>query len=320
MCESISVPTVLVTGATGFVGSSLSRYLVDFSDFEVRGSSRRLDDMETNCDMYCAELSAGFDWSEVLFGVDVVIHTAARVHVMDDRCSDPLTEFRKVNVVGTLNLARQAVQAGVKRFVYISTIKVHGEQTQMGVPFRHDDILQPVDPYAVSKMEAEIALQQLARESQLEVVIIRPPLVYGPEVKANFKALIQWLRRGVFLPFGLLCENKRSFVSLANLIDLIVTCIDHPAAVNQIFLVCDGEDLSTVELLQRLARAMRRSVVLIPVPISILTVLFVLLKKSNVLNRLCRSLQIDMVRTQELLDWVPPVSVDEGLRRSVSCI
>ncbi len=204
------------------------------------------------------DLDSVTDWTAALQNIDVVVHAAARVHVMDDVVTDPLEEYRRVNVAGTLNLARQAVAAGAKRFIFISSIKVNGEGTTLGKPYRADDLSKPVDPYGISKMEAEQGLQQIAMETGMEVVSIRPPLVYGPGVKANFQAMIRWVNMGIPLPLGAI-HNKRSLVALDNLADLIVTCIDHPAAANQTFLAGDGEDLSTTELLQRMAKAMGKT-------------------------------------------------------------
>lgn len=184
-------------------------------------------------------------------GHGVVIHSAARVHVMDEQSADPLAEFRKMNVDGTLNLARQAAAAGVRRFIFISSIKVNGEGTVLGKPYTAMDTPSPQDPYGISKMEAEQGLRQIAQDTGMEVVIIRPVLVYGPGVKANFRSMVNWMNKGVPLPLGSI-YNKRSMVALDNLVDLVVTCIDHPAAANQTFLESDGEDLSTTEMLRRI--------------------------------------------------------------------
>ena len=268
--------------------------------------------------MVRAQLSPDEDWSDALIGVSVVVHCAARVHVMNDESADPLEEFRRVNVHGTLRLASQAAAAGAKRFVFLSSIKVNGEQTQFGEPFTADQQPNPGDPYGVSKMEAEVGLRALAWETGMEVVIIRPPLVYGPGVKANFLTMMRWLRRGLPLPLGAVTGNRRSLVALDNLIDLIVTCIDHPAAANQIFLVSDRESLSTDALLRRMGVALGRPARLIPVPVSLLQLGATLLGKSAVAQRLCGSLEIDMSKTRELLGWVPPVSADEGFRRTAA--
>ena len=236
---------------------------------------------------------------------------------MKELAVDPLTVYRQVNVEGTAHLARQAAAAGVRRFVFVSSIKVNGEFTNMGKPFTADDGPAPEDPYGISKHEAEQLLRQIAAETGMEVVIIRPPLVYGPGVKANFMAMMRWLDRGVPLPLAAITENRRSLVALDNLVDLIVTCIEHPSAANQTFLVADGEDVSTAELLQRMARAMNRKARLLPVPVWMLEQAAVLLGKRDVARRLCGSLQLDTTHTRQRLGWVPPIDLDEGLRRAV---
>jgi len=236
---------------------------------------------------------------------------------MEDTAANPLDEFRRVNVQGTLNLARQAAAAGVRRFVFVSSIKVNGEMTQLGRPFTADDAPAPLDAYGVSKMEAEQGLREIALQTGMEMVIIRPPLVYGPGVKANFAAMMRWLRYGVPLPLGVI-HNQRSLVSLENLVDLLVTCITHPAAANQTFLVSDGEDVSTTELLRRMGQAMGKPARLLPVPGSWLKLAAGLVGKGDVAQRLCGSLQVDISKTRELLGWVPPVSLDEGLRRAAA--
>ena len=215
---------------------------------------------------------------------------------------------------GTLNLARQAAAAGVRRFVFVSSIKVNGEVTQLGRPFTADDAPAPLDAYGVSKMEAEEGLRAIASQTGMEVVIVRPALVYGPGVKANFAAMMRWLRRGVPLPLGAI-HNQRSLVALDNLVDLIVTCLTHPAAANQTFLVSDGEDVSTTELLRRMGQALSRPARLIPVPVSWLKLAAAMVVKPDVAQRLCASLQVDIEKTRRLLGWTPPLSLDEGLRR-----
>lgn len=261
-------------------------------------------------------LASDTDWSEALKNVEQVVHLAARVHVMNDKSSDPLGDFRRVNVEGTANLARQAAAAGVKRFIYMSSIKVNGEFTEVGEPFTADDLPAPEDPYGISKNEAEQSLRQITAETGMEVVIIRPPLVYGPGVKANFESMMRWLARGVPLPLAAITENRRSLVALDNLVDLIVTCLNHPAAANQTFLVSDGEDLSTAQLLKRMGVAMGHPARLFYVPPALLKVGAGLINKPGIYQRLCGSLQIDITKTRQLLGWTPPVPVDEGLRRT----
>ena len=259
------------------------------------------------------DLGPDTDWSQSVAGVDVVIHTAARVHMMHEPAADPLPEYRRVNVQGTLNLARQAAAAKVRRFIFLSSIKVNGEETTLGVPFKADDVPAPMDAYGISKREAEDGLRKLASERGIEVVVIRPPLVYGPGVKANFLSMMRWLSKGSPLPLGAV-RNKRSLVALDNLVDLIVTCINHSAAANQTFLVSDGEDLSTTELLSRTGVALGRPARLISVPVSILRMTAFLVGKGEISRRLCSSLQVDISKSRELLGWVPPISVDEALR------
>jgi nucleoside-diphosphate-sugar epimerase len=309
---------VLVTGASGFVGRAICRALI--GRCQVRGAFRKPSESSSHdgIELVPGNLSADFDWTDALVGVSVVVHCAARVHVMYEASSDPLTEFRRVNVDGTLRLAQQAAAAGVKRFVFLSSIKVNGDQTQLGEPFTADQQPNPRDPYGVSKMEAEEGLHALMRETGMEVVIIRPPLVYGPGVKANFLAMMRWLRRGIPLPLGAVTGNKRSLVALDNLVDLIILCLDHPAAANQTFLVSDGESLSTAALLQRMGSVLGRPARLIPVPLSLLKLGATLLGKPEVAQRLCGSLEVDISKAREMLGWVPPISVDEGLRRTAA--
>lgn len=307
---------VLLTGCTGFVGSSvLTRLCRDGMEVVACSRAEMLKTPSEARYMRVAGLDSSTDWTPALDGGEVVIHSAARVHVMHDQSSDPLAEFRKVNVEGTLNLARQAAAAGVRRFIFISSIKVNGEGTPVNGPYLADAQAAPADPYGISKMEAEQGLRALATETGMEVVIIRPVLVYGPGVKANFLSMMRWLHKGVPLPFGAI-HNRRSLVALDNLVDLIVTCIDHPAAANQAFLVSDGEDLSTSELLSRMGTALGKPARLLPVPSWLLEAGAAMLGKRALSQRLCGSLQVDISKTRELLNWTPPVSVDEALRKT----
>jgi UDP-glucose 4-epimerase len=307
---------VLVTGSGGFLGAALCSALS--AKLPVRGVVRvsRAPGLLAEFETVFGELSGEFDWSEALIGVRVVVHCAARVHVMNDTSSNPLADFRRVNVDGTLHLARQAAASGIKRFVFLSSIKVNGEEMQPDGPFKADQQPDPRDPYGVSKMEAEAGLMRVAQETDMEVVIIRPPLVYGPGVKGNFSAMLRWLQRGIPLPLAAVNGNRRSFVALDNLLSLIVTCLDHPAAANQTFLVSDGESLSTAELLRRMGSALGRPARLLPVPVSWLKMGASLLGKPELAQRLCGSLEVDITKTRELLGWTPPISVDEGLRRT----
>lgn len=308
----------LITGGNGFVGRALISHVLA-RGCEVRISLRRQPRADQIVGLETVEidsLSSKTDWTVALRDVDQVVHLAARVHIMNDKSADPLAEFRRVNFEGTANLARQAAVAGVRRFVYLSSIKVNGEFTEVGQPFTADDDPAPEDPYGVSKHEAERALCQIAAETGMEVVIIRSPLVYGPGVKANFESMIRWLVRGVPLPLAAVTQNRRSLVAIDNLVDLIRTCLIHPAAANQTFLVSDGEDLSTASLLKRMGAALGHPARLFYVPPSMLQIGAGLVNKPGIYQRLCGSLQLDIAKTRVLLDWTPPVSVDEGLRRT----
>jgi nucleoside-diphosphate-sugar epimerase len=271
---------------------------------------------ETQQQYVVDDLTATTDWAFAVAGQQVVIHAAARVHVINETASDPLTAFQVVNVDATLNLARQAVSAGVKRFVFISSIKVNGESTEPGHAFTEADTPNLQDAYGQSKHEAEQGLRQLSADTGMEVVIIRPPLVYGPGVKANFASLMRAVQRGWPLPLGAV-HNQRSLVALDNLVDLIVTCITHPQAANQTFLVSDGQDLSTTELVRGMAQAAGVPARLLPVPVWALKTGASLLGKGDAVQRLCGNLQVDISKARTLLGWNPPISVDEGLRRAV---
>lgn len=308
---------LLVTGATGFIGRALIKKILTMPEYHVSTAVRRISsDFVSEIKQHnIGEISKNTDWVTALEKIDCVIHTAARVHIMADSAKDPLEEFRRVNTMGALNLARQAAESGVKRFVYLSSIKVNGEISPAGKPFTENDNFIPKDPYALSKYEAEVGLFQLANETQMEVVIIRPPLVYGPGVKANFLKMIKWLSKKVPLPFGAI-RNKRSLVALDNLVDLILICVKHPNAANQVFLVSDGDDLSTTELFKRVAKALGEKVRLVAVNQRLLEMSLRLLAKNNLALRLCGTLQVDISKAKKLLNWKPPVSVDEGLRKT----
>lgn len=276
----------------------------------MRGTSRHA------ADVVVTEMGPDTDWSRALAGCSAVVHAAARVHVITEVAEDPLARFRHVNVAGTLNLAAQAAAAGVRRFVFVSSVKVNGEGTMEHRPFTASDAPAPQDPYGISKDEAEQGLRQIAQDTGMEVVIVRPPLVYGPGVKANFASLMRALQYGLPLPLGAVTQNRRSLVALDNLVDLLLTCVDHPAAANQTFLVSDGEDLSTAELLRRMGLAMGRRARLLPVPPALLKLGAMALGKADMVQRLLGSLQVDITHTHQTLGWTPPIGVDEGLRRA----
>ncbi|KNZ31778.1 MAG: hypothetical protein AD742_14890 [Methylibium sp. NZG] len=310
----------LVTGSNGFVGSSLIRHLLADPGQRVVAVQRHSKPtphpvgVET---LQIDALDAHTDWRPVLAQVDAVVHLAARVHVMRDDATDPLAEFRRVNVDGSLQLARQAAQAGVRRFVYVSSIKVNGEHTLPGQPFAATDTPQPRDAYGISKHEAELGLRRLADSSGMELVIVRPPLVYGPGVRANFRSMMQWLTRGIPLPFGAI-HNQRSLVALDNLCDLIAVCTRHPDAPGGTFLAGDGEDVSTTQLLRRLGTALGYPARLIGVPPAALSAFFSLAGKADVSRRLFNSLQVDIGEARTRLGWRPPIGLDEGLRRAAA--
>lgn len=308
---------VLVTGANGFVGQAVCADL-PARGYRVLAAVRPPAELAEQVGMQrmvMSDIDEHTDWSAALSGVDSVVHLAARVHLMRETAANPLAEFRAVNVALTLNLARQAALAGVRRFVFVSSVKVNGESTPFGQPFTADDVPRPLDYYGMSKFEAEQALMQLAEQTGMELVIIRPPLVYGPGVKANFQMMLHWLRKGVPLPLGAL-DRPRSFVGLSNLVDLIATCLNHRAAANQVFLVSDGEDLTVSALLQRTAAALRIPSRLLPVPLSILRMGGRIFGKDDIVQRLCDTLQVDIEKTRRLLGWEPPISVDAELART----
>lgn len=300
---------IFLTGASGFVGSAVLSHL---KGFEVYAAGRT--EVHSADKFFKKNICGAEIFSDCLGDVDVVIHCAARAHVMNDRSADPILEYRKVNVEGTLNLAKQASQAGVKRFIFISSIKVNGESTNGTSAFKAEDDPSPQDPYGISKLEAELALKSLSRESQMEIVIIRPPLVYGPGVKGNFLTMINMMRRGVPLPLSNI-NNKRSFVSLENLVDLINVCLSHPAAANQTFLVSDDSDVSTPALLKAVAQSMNAPIRMFYFPVSLLKFILKILGKDNITEKLIGSLQLDISFTKTTLNWKPPLTFEEGVRR-----
>ncbi|EJK2994574.1 SDR family oxidoreductase [Vibrio cholerae] len=299
---------VLITGYSGFIGSHLVDALSPSDNINLLGRSQ-----PPPCNIHLnANIDPNSDYSAVLNDVEVVVHIAARVHVMNDNSSDPLNEFRQVNTSGTINLATQAVKAGVRRFIFLSSIKVNGESSLFSKPFKEYDIRRPKDFYGQSKSEAEKLLIELAEETGLEVVVIRPTLVYGPGVKANFAALMGLVLKGMPLPFGCITENKRSLVYVNNLVDLIITCIDHPKAANQVFLISDDHDLSTSEIVREMAIALGKPSWQLPIPIWCYKLAGKLFSKSDVVERLTGSLQVDISHTKETLGWKPPHSLREG--------
>ncbi|KGJ94234.1 UDP-glucose 4-epimerase family protein [Thalassotalea sp. ND16A] len=307
---------IIVTGANGFVGLPLLHKLIE-SNHKVIPVVRHHVSFNGSLSPFIIDsLTSTNDWSKALVDVDIVIHSAARVHVMNDIASNPLEEFREVNTRATLNLAKQASEAGVKRFIFISSIKAGGENSRLGCPLSESREYTPEDPYGLSKYEAEQQLLELAKNSKMEVVIIRPTLIYGPGVKANFETMMKWASKPIPLPFGAI-NNKRSLVSIDNLISLIEVCLTHPKAKNQIFYVNDGNDLSTSDLLIKLYKSFKNRTPLIPVPANIIKLLFKLIGKSDYSDRLLGSLQVDISKAKTLLNWEPPYSVDESIDKTV---
>ena len=314
-----SAQRVLVTGAGGFIGRAACTAL-QRRGHSVLGALRKRDpahESELIDYLSMGDMDESTNWSSALKGIDSVVHLAARVHLMNDTASDPLSEFRRFNVDLTLNLARQAASAGVRRFVFVSSVKVNGENTPFGQPFTAEDMPRPTDFYGISKHEAEQLLVQLAESTGMEVVIIRPVLVYGAGVRANFYQMMDWLKKGVPLPLKAL-DNQRSLLALDNLVDMIATCLSHPSAANQTFLVSDGEDLTVSELMERTSMALGRKARLLTMPMALLKLIGRVFGKQAVIHRLCEPLQVDIMKSRQLLGWSPPVSVDLALKKTAN--
>ena len=308
---------LLLTGATGFIGSALQQRIVMDENYDLTIAVRKIEKLsEAARTVRVDDLTADTDWTDALQDIDVVIHTAARVHVMDDESVDPLVEFRQVNVEGTLNLAQQAVEAGVKRFIFISSIKVNGEGTEIGKPYTADSKPNPIDPYGISKYEAEQGLFKIAQKTGLEVVIIRPTLVYGENVKGNFRSLMKWTYKGLPLPIGGITTNLRSLVSINNLTDFIITCVDHKNAKNQVFLISDDDDISTAGLLDKIANSLGVKNKALPVPTNMIKTAANILGKPGIAQRLSGSLQVDIEKSKTLLDWQPKYTTDESIQKT----
>lgn len=303
---------ILLTGGSGFLGAHLLTALN--SPCNTLGRNKPINN--TIGKHFFSELGNNSYDPNIFIGLKVLIHCAARVHLMADDSINPLENYRDVNTAGTLNLARQAVESGVKRFIFISTIKVNGEETELNIPFTASDIRSPKDFYGQSKSEAEEQLLQLAEETGLEVVIIRPTLIYGPGVKANFASLFNLVSKGFPLPFGCITDNKRSLVSVKNVVDLIVTCIDHPKAVNQVFLVSDDNDVSTASMVKHMFHALNKSSRIFPVPVWCYRFMGKVLGKQDVVNRILGSLQVDISHTKKMLGWTPPQTLEDGFKET----
>ncbi|MES2675604.1 MAG: SDR family oxidoreductase [Pseudomonadota bacterium] len=307
---------VMVTGAGGFVGSAVLHKLISL-DIPVCGVVRTATSGCSTEVTVKGDMDATTDWADTLKDIDVVVHCAARAHIMDDKAKNPLAAFRKNNVEATLNLCRQAANAGVKRFIFISSVKVNGEATTSNQKFSADDLPAPLDPYGISKWEAEQGLRMLASETGIEVVIIRPPLVYGSRVKGNFQSLLKLAKTGIPLPLGDI-SNRRSMIFIENLVDFIVLTLKHPAAANETFLVADEDDLSTAQLLQELRQFMKVPVRIFSVPQICLYCLGSVTRTTAIVERLCGSLCLDVTKTKNMLGWKPTFTAREGLQQTVT--
>lgn len=305
--------SILVTGASGFIGSQLLNQLKSENTIVLGRTKPKGGPYDKFLEK---DLIDSHDLKDLLINVNVVVHLAARVHVMSNDMCNSLEMFREINTRATINLANQAAKANVKRFVFVSTIKVNGEATDSDEPFTAADVHAPEDEYGISKAEAETELFEIGKATGMEVVVIRPTLVYGPGVKANFASLMNLVSKGVPLPFGCIRDNRRSLVSVTNLVDLIVTCIDHPKAANQVFLVSDDHDVSTSEMVLQMARVLGGAQWQIPVPRWCYQLLGKLLGKQDVVDRLLGSLQVDITHTKETLNWTPPQSLEEGFKQT----
>lgn len=301
---------ILVTGADGFVGSALVKKLLTDGVHSPIAAVRKL---KKNVDYGCPVIELGDiskveRWHEYFCGIDVIVHTAGRVHITNEKSTDPLGEFRKINVIPTIKMADAAAKSGVRRFIFLSSIKVNGEFTQLNTPFRADDTPKPVDPYGLSKLEAELGLFEVGNRTGMEIVCVRPTLIYGPGVKGNFLSLLRLINFPITLPIPLggITHNKRSFLGLSNCVDLLVKCINNKRAANNIFLAADGQDISTAELIRFIGKALDRGVILIAVPTGILTLILKILKKGFISDRLLSNLQVDIEKNKALLDWQAP--------------
>lgn len=309
---------ILVTGASGFIGKNVVQKAISLG-FVVNTASRSPQKCTADVTSFVVDSVDEYtNWNNALKNCEAVIHLAARVHITRELVENSLFEFRKVNVIGTINLARQAASVGVRRFIFVSSIGVNGSET-FEQPYSPDDIASPHSAYSISKYEAELALMNLSSQTGMEVVIVRPPLVYGPKAPGNFGLLLRFVSSGIPLPFGSI-NNKRSFVSLDNLTDFLFICLQHPHASGQIFLVSDGEDVSTSEFLRRTAQAMGSNQLLFPIPVFILKFLANLMGKRDMSQRLFGSLQVDITKSRCVLGWAPTNSLDEGLKKAVKDI
>ena len=308
---------VLVTGANGFIGRALTESLVSAGRFQVLAMVRCKTSLPDRVEPLIADLLDEIDWVPLLADVDVIVHLAGRAHVLDEKENDPLLAYRRINVEATRRLAQCAAAAGVKRFIFVSTIKVNGEHTNGHAPFKNDDAANPADPYSLSKYEAELMLQDIASQSDMELVIIRPPLVYGPGVKGNFATMLAWLESGIPLPLGAI-NNRRSLLALDNFCEFLSLCVTHPDAGGHTLLISDGEDLSTTGLLQALKAGMHAHTWLLPVPAGIVRLLAIITGHRVRADRVLGNLQLDPAETFRLTGWRPPKRAQDALRETAA--
>lgn len=310
---------IAVTGSSGFIGRSLCPALLN-RGYAVRSAVRSLQSVSRDLDntekVAVGDISSDTDWQDTLRGIDVVIHLAALVHVMKAASEDRFAEYRQINTDGTARLALMAAEAGVKRFVFLSSIKVNGEATEV-LGFSESDTPNPKDNYAISKWEAEQTLHKVAKDTGMEIVILRPPLVYGPHVRANFLRLLDMVNKNIPLPLSSI-NNKRSMIYIGNLIDVIVRCIKNPNAANQIFLLSDGHDVSTPDLIRMIAEAMGKKARLFPCPVSFLKMIGKITGKTAEVERLVSSLRIDNTKIRRELNWTPPFTMEHGIRMTAN--
>lgn len=308
---------ILITGATGFIGSALMEYFSKAQNICVIGMVRTMNNVstDTNVEFRLGEVGSSDKLDIYLNDIDVIIHTAGRAHVMNNNLVNSIDKFRQINTFGTLELASLAAEAGVKRFIFLSTIKVNGEATDLASPFSIDNIEKPQDPYGISKYEAEIGLREISKETDMEITTIRLPLVYGMGVKGNFNDLISTLSLRIPLPLASITNNRRSMVGLDNLLSLISKCVTNPKAANQTFFVSDNNDMSTYHLLKLLGCSIGKPAILFKFPISILILISKIFNIENRIQRLIGTLQVDISHTCHRLDWDPPFSVEQGFKR-----
>jgi nucleoside-diphosphate-sugar epimerase len=308
---------ILVTGAFGFIGTELCNALTQ-RGCHVRKGTRAKNARNLEDTFEIGNIGPETNWEPALKDIDAVVHLAARVHVMNEKSTDPSKDFGLVNVLGTEKLANSAVKAGVKRFIFLSTVKVNGEFSRRDSSgFTEQDFPNPQDAYAVSKWETEQLLNRISQKSNLEVVIVRSPLVYGPGVKANYLRLMKYIEMGLPLPFKSV-KNLRSYVSLTNLVDFLILCLENQNVAGETFLVSDNEDISTAQLIQKISYQMNRIIRLYPFPIVMLKVCAYLIGKQAAIDRLCGDLQVDISKAKKQMGWIPPYSIDIGIKDTVN--